>query len=230
MNPWATCFKENKYLETIRFPQNGIRPDGIVDILRNGIVYDTQLQILDLQDNTFTLKGALVLAEILPKLQKLKDLGVGDCLLSSRGGRAVAESLKKGDNTDLEWVRLQYNEIELLGARKFYTAARLGLPKLKMIEFNGNKFAEDDDVVEDFRMLFVQRGFGEMDELDDMEEVSEDEEENEEQDEGLGEDAVAAQDIIRKETEEEEDEIVPQEADKETDELADILAKAKIDG
>jgi Ran GTPase-activating protein 1 len=211
-------------------PQNGIRPEGIALILREGLIHARELQILDLQDNTFTLKGALALAEILPQLPEVTDLGVGDCLLSARGSVVVAQALKKGGNAKLEFVRLQYNEIDIRGAQEFLSAVKLGLPALKMIELNGNKFAEDDEVVEKFRSLFLERGFGELDELDDMEEVSDDEEEEEEDDsetEGVGR-ATAARDIINKETREEEDEDVAPEVDKAADELADMLEKTRI--
>lgn len=231
MEPWAKCFKANQSLSTIRMPQNGIRPEGITIILRDGIAHDRDLEILDLQDNTFTNQGALALADILPQLPKLRDLGVGDCLLSARGGIVVAEALKKAANTKLEILRLQYNEIESNGAKEFLTAVKLGLPALKMIELNGNKFADDDAVVEEFRSLFLQRGFGEMDELDDMEEVSEDEgedEEDESEDEGVGK-ATAAKDILNKETDQEEGEDVAPQEDKDTDELANMLAKARIE-
>lgn len=232
MAPWAKCFRMNSSLTTIRMPQNGIRPDGIATILRDGIIHDKEMKILDLQDNTFTIKGALALADIIPELRELTDLGVGDCLLSARGGVVVAEALKKGANVKLEFLRLQYNEIESHGAKEFLSAIKLGLPVLKTIEFNGNKFAEDDEVVEQFRLLFLKRGFGELDELDDMEEVSESEEDEEEEEEIEGEGvgrAKAARDILNKETREEEEEDVAPEEDREADELADRLEKARIE-
>jgi len=230
MAPWAKCFNSNRSLTTIRMPQNGIRPDGIAVILRDGIAHDHDLKVLDLQDNTFTLKGALALADVLPDLSNLTDLGVGDCLLSARGGVVVAEALKKATNTKLEYVRLQYNEIESGGAMEFLSAAEFGLPALKMIEFNGNKFADDDEAVERFRSLFLERGEGEMDELDDMEEVSTEEEysdEEESETEGFGR-ASAARDILNKETKEAEEEVVAPEEDKTTDELANMLQKTRI--
>ena len=234
MNSWAKCFSYNRSLTVIRMPQNGIRPDGINVILRNGIVHNRDLRILDLQDNTFTLKGALALADILPQLTSLMDLGIGDCLLSARGGIVLAQALKGGANSNLEYARLQYNEINLHGVKEIFTAVKLGLPKIKLIELNGNKFAEDDDIVEEFRMLFMQRGFGELDELDDMEELSEDEQEEEEEEEededrerGVGH-ARGARDIIRKETEEEEEEDVAREDNEEADTLADMLEKTHI--
>ena len=211
-------------------PQNGIRPEGITLILRDGIAHNRELKILDLQDNTFTLHGALALADILPGLRELMDLGVGDCLLSPRGGVIVAKALKSGSNKNLEFLRLQYNEIESNGAKEFLAAVKLGLPVIKMVEFNGNKFAEDDEVVEEFRTIFLERGFGELDELDDMEEVSEDEEEEEYESEGEGIGrATAARDILNKQTKEEEEEDVALEEDRETDELADMLGKARIE-
>src|SRR5204862_6380752 len=105
------------------------------------------------------------------------------------------------------------------GAKEFLSAVKLGLPALRMIEFNGNKFADDDFVVEEFRSLFLERRFGELDELDDMEEVSDDEEgdmDEESETEGVGRGA-AARDIINKETKEEEEEDVAPEQDKKTD-------------
>lgn len=97
---------------------------------------------------------------------------------------------------------------------------------------NGNKFAEDDDVVEEFRSLFMERAFGELDELDEMEEMSDDEEEAEENEEESGDEGIGhahgARDILSKETEAEEGQNVAPEKDKEADELADLLKKTSI--
>jgi Ran GTPase-activating protein 1 len=230
MEAWAKCFKANTALTTIRMPQNGIRPEGIVIILQDGIVYNRKLTILDLQDNTFTNQGALALADILPRLSELTDLGVGDCLLSARGGVVVAQALKRGENKKLEILRLQYNEIESQGAKEFLMAVKLGLPALKMIEMNGNKFADDDEVVEEFRSLFLERGFGEMDELDDMEEVSDDEEDDDEDEDGDGVGKTSTgRDVLNKETKEEEEDEVAPEQDEATDDLANMLAKTRIE-
>jgi Ran GTPase-activating protein 1 len=76
-------------------------------------------------------------------------------------------------------------------------------------------------VVEEFRALFLERGFGELDELDDMEEVSEDDEEEEESEtEGVGQ-TTAARDILNNETKEEEE-------GRSADELVDMLTKTHI--
>lgn len=235
MTSWAKCYSVNTSLETIRMPQNGIRPDDIMILLTEGIVYTKNLKVLDLQDNTFTARGSRALAGILPQLTELTDLGIGDCLLSNRGGVALATALAKGQNKKLECLRLQYNELTAHAAGEFVKAVKSSLPNLKRIELNGNKFFEEDLFIEDLRGIFLSRGYGELDELDDLEEPDSEEEEEEEdvpsEEEELHEEHVrpnAARDVINKQAEDQELEEVAQEEDKETDELAEALAKIHI--
>ena len=54
------------------------------------------MQIIDLNDNTFTEEGSLAMAEVLPDLQDLKVINFGDCLVRSDGARAIAEAIKDG--------------------------------------------------------------------------------------------------------------------------------------
>lgn len=54
------------------------------------------MQIIDLNDNTFTEEGSLAMAEVLPDLQDLRVINFGDCLVRSGGARAIAEALKDG--------------------------------------------------------------------------------------------------------------------------------------
>jgi Ran GTPase-activating protein 1 len=77
-------------------------------------------------------------------------------------------------------LSLQYNEIDIKAVRVFLTTLQDALPNLEMIELNGNKFSEDDTLIEEFRQLFSERGFEGLDSLSDMEgesdvEVKEDE-------------------------------------------------------
>jgi Ran GTPase-activating protein 1 len=234
MSSWAKCYSMNTAIETIRMPQNGIRPDDIIILLRDGIVHNKTLKVLDLQDNTFTARGSRALAAILPELTELTDLGIGDCLLSNNGGVAIAQALAQGKNQKLEFLRLQYNELTERSAGEFVSAVKSSLYKLKRIELNGNKFLEEDPFVEELRDIFRSRGYGELDELDDLEEPDSEEEEEEEvsaEEEELHEEHVrpnAAREVINKQVQDEEDQEVAPEEDKDTDELAEALAKTHI--
>lgn len=172
---WVECFNAHKTLKVIKMPQNGIRPEGIETIMKDGLGSCSSLEVVDMQDNTFTQKGSVALASVLPKWGSLKELAVGDCLLGARGGVVVAEALQKGSNTALLTLRLQYNDLDAKGLKALATATKLGLPALNLIELNGNKFAEDDESLDTLRDLFEERGNGSIDDLDDLEEPSDDE-------------------------------------------------------
>lgn len=181
---WTECFTAHKNtLKIVKMPQNGIRPEGIEQLMRDGLSQCQTLETIDLQDNTFTAKGSAALATALPIWSNLQELAVGDCLLSGRGGIAVAEALQKGHNKSLKTIRLQYNEINAQGLKAFATAIKLGLPVLELIELNGNKFGEEDESLITLRDLFEERDKGDIDELDNLEEDTDDEEdENDEVD------------------------------------------------
>src|SRR5207253_1882905 len=140
---------------------------------------------LDLQDNTFTATGAQALAAVVTNWTDLLELGVGDCLLSARGGVLLGEALALEKNKALKTIRLQYNEIDIKGAEAIKRAIDTALPKLQRLELNGNKFSEEELVVEQMREIFEDRGFGELDSLSDMEEETDEEDEGDE-----GEDVV----------------------------------------
>ena len=70
-------------LTELRLPQNGIRPEGIATLVR-ALGANKNLEVLDLQDNTFTASGSAALAEVLAQWPKLRVLNVGECLVSSK--------------------------------------------------------------------------------------------------------------------------------------------------
>ncbi|KAK9454548.1 hypothetical protein V1511DRAFT_451037, partial [Dipodascopsis uninucleata] len=182
MESWSECFSANKGIREIRFYQNGIRQEGI-ECLLAGLAGCIKLQKIDLQDNTFTARGASALAKVLPNWRdELIELGISDCLLSTRGGIILGQALiDSGKFPKLKILRLQYNEIDAMGAGLLNNAIALNLDVLEKIELNGNKFSEDDPLVAKLQDIFEERGFGEIDDLSDMEEDSEDEEEEEEE-------------------------------------------------
>ncbi|KAI8578047.1 hypothetical protein K450DRAFT_248763 [Umbelopsis ramanniana AG] len=199
----ADAFAAHGTLVEVRMPQNGIRPDGISNLVK-GLAECKNLKHLDLQDNTFTAKGSVALAKVLPTWEHLTHLNLGDCLLSRKGGLAVSESLKLGKNKKLEWINLQYNEIQNDGISVLALAIEEHLDQLTGLELNGNRVeAEDSSIQNIISALTKWEHEDALDELDDMEELDSDEEEEEE---------------------EEEDE----EAEAEADELADKLGSTHI--
>lgn len=214
MEAWAAAYAAHKTLKTVKMVQNGIRQEGIDCLLREGLSKCAGLETVDLQDNTFTRVGATALATVVTGWTKLKELAVGDCLLSARGGVLLAEALGQGKNSKIITLRLQFNDIGSRGITALKTAVKIALPSLKLLELNGNKFSEDDGAIGQIRKIFEDRGFGELDELDELDSESEDEEEKKE-------------DVI-KISEEGEEQKVPQRKDVNVDELADIFGGTKI--
>lgn len=219
MEAWSKFLKAHGTIQELRLYQNGIRPEGIEQLILGGLVHSPELQKLDLQDNTFTLKGARAISKVLPKWTKLKELQINDTLLSSRGGKIFGQALVNSPVFDeLEIINLQYNEIDAKGLEYIHEAIKTKLPNLKYLELNGNKFTEDHELIESINGVFEQRGFGELDELDDMDDESEDEsEEDESEEEEAEEEAEAEREL--KDADEEEDQNVSPEKSEEVDEL-----------
>ena len=242
MEAWAKAFVVHKSLREVKMVQNGIRQEGISHVLREGLAHAASLRVLDLQDNTFTLLGSRALAEVAPKWKQLRELGVGECLLSTRGGIVVAEALSKGQHNQLELLRLQYNDIDAKGLARLAQAAKTALPALRRIELNGNKFSQDDPSLEELRDTLAERRqdrasqetedadaeeWG-IDSLSELEEDSEDDEDSgaeaEEAHEERGE--LAAKTV--QEADEAEAENVPQRRDGDVDALAETLRRTEL--
>lgn len=240
MAAWVKAYTANSKVKTVKMVQNGIRQEGIATLLQHGLSACTGLEVLDLQDNTFTSLAAKTLANVVPKWTALKELAVGDCLLSARGGVVLGEALAKGGNEKLEVLRLQYNEIDAKGLKAIADAATttFALPRLRRVELNGNKFSEEDPSIEKLQEVLSTRkeesaseypgvdeddedawGVDELDELEDDEDEEEDDEAEEVDEEG---------EKVVKDAETAEDEPVALEQDKEVDDLADALGKTEL--
>ncbi|EFR02193.1 hypothetical protein MGYG_05196, partial [Nannizzia gypsea CBS 118893] len=189
MAAWAKMVKDHgKGLRSIRMTQNGIRQDGIVLLLGDGLQHAPELEVLDLQDNTFTITGSRVLARVVPGWPNIREISLSDCLLKGKGALCFATALAKGENKKVEILRLAYNEITAAGLKEFVQAAKTSLPALKRVELNGNQLNEEDSNLEALRNLLEERkeklgkeddeesAWG-LDELDELESEEEDEEE-----------------------------------------------------
>ncbi|KAJ9157403.1 Ran GTPase-activating protein 1 [Pleurostoma richardsiae] len=238
MTAWAKAFSLHNKVKEVKMVQNGIRQEGISHLLSEGLKHTSEIEVLDLQDNTFTLLGAKALAKVAPTWESLKELGVGDSLLSAKGGILLADALAKGNNKNLETLRLQYNDITSKGIEGLAKAAKEALPALKKLELNGNKFAEDDEAIILLQELFEDRKeklggdvlledeWG-LDSLSDLEEESEEEEEEEEEAESEPEPEERAEKLIKEAEEAQEEPVIPTK-DKEVEELSKKLEKTEI--
>ncbi|KAI9876801.1 MAG: hypothetical protein M1830_005675 [Pleopsidium flavum] len=246
MSAWAKVYAAHRGVKIVKMVQNGIRQDGISYLLREGLRHAKDLKVLDLQDNTFTIMGSKTLSEVVAGWPGLRELGVGDCLLSARGGMVVAEALGKGTNKALEVLRLQYNDIDAKALTAFKNAAKDALPALKRIELNGNKFDEEDPSIEALRELLDERknkagsedddveDLWGLDSLSDLEEDSDEEDEEDEDEDkadGASEDEEEKEEKAEKllqDADKAEDENVPLDDDKNVDDLAEKLGKTGL--
>ena len=237
MTAWAKTYSLHNKIKVIKMVQNGIRQEGITHLLSEGLNTAAELEVLDLQDNTFTIMAGKALAKVTPSWTAIRELGIGDSLLGAKGGILLANALAKGKNIKLETLRLQYNDITAAGVQGFAAAAKENLPALKRIELNGNKFSEDDDSIVALQELLDERKeerggdvvvedeWG-VDSLSDLEELDSDEEEEEEEEEE--EDVEERAEKLVKDAEEAQEEPVLQQKDKTVDELAKKLEKTEI--
>ncbi|VDK46484.1 unnamed protein product, partial [Cylicostephanus goldi] len=103
-------------LEEIRLPQDGIRPAGIC-ALAHAFAFNTDLRIIDLNDNTCTKKGAMALAKVLGELTHLETLDLGDCLCRNAGVKAICKAIFDGRHNRLKYVDLSGNGLSADTAR-----------------------------------------------------------------------------------------------------------------
>lgn len=200
INYLAVGLRSHEDLQTVRLYQNGIRPAGIAKLISQGLVANKKLQVLDLQDNTLTTFAASVLAETLLAWPDLVELNLNDCLLKPTGSLALVESLASGSaKTRLTTVKLQYNELEADALKALVHVVTKKLPKLEVLELNGNRFDEDSSHIEAINAVFEDRGYGELDELDDLEEPDSEEESEDEEEDDTFDDVDADLDQLEKE-------------------------------
>ena len=214
---WADAFAAHGTLVDVRMPQNGIRMEGITALAR-GLAKCTELEHVDLQDNTFTEDGATTgleaWTEALPSWTSLRTLNLSDCVLSHEGEIPIIVSkLATGSNPKLHTLQLQNNNLETETFALLAQAITSGLKNLMRLELQANDQEEDDVHLGTLGLSLKKRG-GKLYAFDEDEEEEEEEEEEEKEKE--------------KEIEAEKGEIKESELDKEADKLADLLGKVGI--
>jgi len=174
--------------------QNGIRMEG-VEALADGLSACKNLEVLDLQDNTFTERGSRAVALALPSWPHLRELNLSDCLLKPKGGIALGTVFVQGVNPRLEVLKLAYGEFDARTIDLIAKAITDYWPHLRILELNGNVADPDDECITNVKDAL--EGHGQEDALDDLDDMIDAVEEEEEHP------AVAeAEEIDRREAEE----------------------------
>lgn len=161
--------------------QNGITKKGIL-ALCDALSMCTNLDILDLQDNTFTEEAAVEFSKkVIPSIAPvIRILSLNDCLLSRKGSKAILEKMLCSEPLfpNLAVLGLQYNGIGLFEI-SLLTQLVSSTPHLQSLQLNGNTFDPEDSafvLLQDTLMRMNQENV--IDSLSDMEsEVEESESE-----------------------------------------------------
>lgn len=182
-------------LHEVRLYQNGIRPQGCINLIKHGLSHNKNLHVLDLQDNTFTTVASETLAEYLTNWSQLRELNLNDCLLKGPGSHAILKVIKGNKFESLEKLKLQYNELTQSSLEELLIPALKSgsLPSLRLLELNGNRLEEDSEPLDLLPTLFE----GELDELDDLEEVDSEDDESGDEDENESEEIWDPKEFIK---------------------------------
>ncbi|KAK4048742.1 Ran GAP Rna1 [Microbotryomycetes sp. JL221] len=184
---FADAFAALGSLVEVRMPQNGIRMEGIEAIV-NGLKANSNLEVLDLQDNTATERGSRAIAACLDSWPKLRKLNLSDCLLRPKGGISIMSTLDRGTNVKLESLLLQSNELDFRAINLLASAISKHLKELVQLELNGNRGEPEDEcytrVVEALKKWDHEDALDELDELEEYEEDEEEEDADQEDEDG----------------------------------------------
>ncbi|CCD27278.1 GTPase-activating protein RNA1 NDAI_0K00870 [Naumovozyma dairenensis CBS 421] len=168
-------------LKIVKLYQNGIRPRGIANLIHYGLKFNEKLEILDLQDNTFTLLGSKVLAENLHVwAESLRELNLNDCLLKSKGSEEVFKVFNELKFEHLKTLKFEYNEMsqETIENQLIPALEKKNLPILENLEINGNRLDEDSEALDTLQGMFEDLELDDLEELDSEDEEEDDDEED----------------------------------------------------
>jgi Ran GTPase-activating protein 1 len=214
---WAEAFAAHGTLVEVRMPQNGIRMAGSVALAR-GLAKNAALEYLDLQDNTLAQAGDQAFATSLHSWPKLRTLNFSDCVLSEEGEiPQVIGALAKGSNPLLRTLQLQNDNLDDGTVDVLADAIETHLKEVTRIEFQENDADEDNAVIQTLKEALTARGGIFL--FSDEDEEEEEEEEDELQDAEEGEET---EEFMEARGEKDD-------ADKEADQLADLLNQVSLD-
>ena len=165
---WAKAFAAHGGLEEVRMFQNGIRMEGIEELVRNGLGANPNLKVLDLQDNTAVVRGSRAIAATLPSWPKLETLNLGDMLLKPKGGQSIFNKLADGSNKQLKQLQVGFCDLDRKALQVLARAIEAHLQELVTLDINGNWADEEDECIE-----AIKKALGKWEHEDALEELDE---------------------------------------------------------
>lgn len=204
----AQAFKAMKSLEEVHMPQNGINHKGIT-ALAEAFQHNPKMKHLNLSDNTFTEIGSLSMSRSIPKLQELEVINFEDCLMRTKGVKALAKAIKDA-HKNLRVLKLSGNETSKSGA-ECVVEAIIHKEHFETLELNANQLGEDGvesvkGMMESFGKLGQLGSLSDDEGEEDEDDESDDEDDDDDDDDETDEDDDDSEDGESTEEEEEEEE------------------------
>lgn len=147
--------------------------------LAAGLKTNSNLRMLNINDNTVTERGVSHLVNSFNSCSKLEKLDLGDCLLRSDGAKTLSSKLS--ELKLLRSINLSYNEINAASG-KIVVQAVCNNDRLESLNLNGNQFGQNgcDDILQIMKMNNAEHKLEPLDEDNDVEDETDLEEYDEE--------------------------------------------------
>lgn len=164
MADWAAGLAAHPGLRTLSFANNGVNKGGMDLLVSQGLARLREIEVLDLQDNTFTERGSThrALADAVGGWPALRVLNLNDALLGSRGAALLIPALAAVQPSRLESLKLKANNISPANTLAL-SGVLWRLPELREVQLRRNNIAGDDEgyriISEALRERKEQRGF-----------------------------------------------------------------------
>ena len=173
---FSKVFEKMESLEHVEIFQNGIKEEGMIDII-NSFGKNKNLKVIKINDNLIK-NGAKIFSEIIPTLIHLKILDISDLNLGNSNALLIFKSLSQ--LKEIEEIYSNYNEIEKRNTQEEIFNVILKMDSLKLIDIKGNMI--NKKLYNKFKKEFDEKNFDKFNCYSSEEEdLGEDEEEEEEE-------------------------------------------------
>ena len=173
---FSKVFEKMESLEHVEIFQNGIKEEGMIDII-NSFGKNKNLKVIKINDNLIK-NGAKIFSEIIPTLIHLKILDISDLNLGNSNALLIFKSLSQ--LKEIEEIYSNYNEIEKRNIQEEIFNVILKMDSLKLIDIKGNMI--NKKLYNKFKKEFDKKNFDKFNCYSSEEEdLGEDEEEEEEE-------------------------------------------------